>query len=144
MAGPGLFDYLDALMSTKTNLLQSDDPEMKKGFDPFMTRRGLAQNIDTLAVAQQMNELHSVDPWLQWNYALHSIPAKKRYGKWSKKGAMDPDLLLVVEYFGISVEKASDYLRFLPKEAIEEIRTKMGHESQNEKAKPKRAAKSAK
>lgn len=55
MAAPSLFDYLGALNSTKENLLMSEDPEIRKAFDPFMTRRGLAQSKDTLVVAEQMN-----------------------------------------------------------------------------------------
>ncbi|MCI2235148.1 DNA polymerase clamp loader subunit A, partial [Escherichia coli] len=110
-----------------------------KGFDPFMTRRGLAQSKDTLVTAQQMNKLHAVTPWMQWSYAFHTIPARKRYDKWSKKGPIDPDVKLLSEYFYISMEKASEYVRFLPKEVLAEIREKMGRTELNAKAKPRKA-----
>ena len=139
MAALGLFDYLSALNSSKENLLQTDDPEVQKGFDPFMTRRGLAQSKDTLVFAQQMNKLHAVTPWMQWSYAFHSIPARKRYDKWSKKGPVDPDVKMLSEYFYISMEKASEYVRFLPQEVLAEIREKMGRTELNAKAKPRKA-----
>lgn len=139
MAAPSLFDYLGALNSTKEDLLRTDDPEIIKGFDPFMTRRGLAQSKDTLVAAEQMNLMHPITPWMQWNYALHTIPARKRYDKWSKKGSMDPDVKLLSEYFYISMEKASEYLRFLPKEVLAEIRSKVESSDSNAKAKPRKA-----
>ncbi|AUG87795.1 clamp loader of DNA polymerase [Klebsiella phage vB_KpnM_KpS110] len=139
MAAPSLFDFLGALNNTKENLLQTDDPDVRKAFDPFMTRRGLAQNKDTLVIAQRMNLLHKVTPWMQWNMAFHSIPARKRYGKWAKKGPLDPDIQMLSEYYYISHEKASEYLKFLPKEALAEIRKKVELSNSNEKAKPRKA-----
>lgn len=139
MAVPGLIDYRNAIMVTKDNLLCTDDPEVLKGFDPFMIRRCLAQSQDTLVVAQQMNKLHASSPWMQWNLAFHTVPARKRYDKWSKKGEMNPDLKLISEYFYISLEKASEYLGFLSPEVIEEIRQKVKNCESNEKAKPRKA-----
>lgn len=139
MAAPGLFDYLNALNSTKENLLRTEDPEVLKGFDPFMTRRGLAQNEDTLVVAEQLNKLHAITPWMQWSYALHSISPRKRYKPWAKKGPVDPDVKMLSEYFYINMEKASEYLRFLPKEVLAEIREKVERSEANEKAKPRKA-----
>ncbi|QEI23448.1 clamp loader of DNA polymerase [Salmonella phage SE14] len=139
MAAPSLFDYLGALNSTKENLLMTEDPEIRKAFDPFMTRRGLAQSKDTLVVAEQMNRFHAITPWMQWNLAFHSIPAKRRYDKWSKKGAMDPDVKLISEYYYINPEKASEYVRFLPKEVLAEIKAKVERSNSNEKAKPRKA-----
>lgn len=139
MAAPSLFDYLGALNNTKENLLHTTDPEVLKGFDPFMVRRGLAQSKDTLVVAEQMNKLHAITPWMQWSYAFHTIPARKRYDKWSKKGATDPDVKLLSDYFYISMEKASEYLRFLPSEVLAEIRQKVERGELNAKAKPRKA-----
>ena len=139
MAVPGLFDYRDAIMVNKENLLRTDDPEVLKGFDPFMIRRCLAQSKDTLLAAEQMNKLHGVTPWMQWCYALHTVPARKRYDKWSKKGPIDPDVKMISEYFYISMEKASEYVRFLPKEVLAEIREKVERGESNNKAKPRKA-----
>ena len=139
MAKPSLFDFLGALNNTKEDMLMTDDPEVKRAFDPFMTRRGLAQSTDTLVVAQKMNRLHGITPWMQWCLAFHTIPARKRYDKWAKKGPIDPDVKMLSEYFYISIEKASEYLKFLPKEALAEIRTKVENYQSNEKAKPRKA-----
>lgn len=127
MAAPGLFDFLTAINQTKTNMLQTDDPEVLKAFTPFMIRRGLAQSMDTLVVAQRMNVLHSVDDWMQWNMALAAVPAKKRYAKWSKATEKDATLLLVSKYYYISLEKAAEYLKFLTPAQIEHLKTEMQH-----------------
>lgn len=139
MAAPGLFDFLGALTNTKEDLLKTTDPDVLKAFDPFMTRRGLAQNKDTLVIAEQMNQLHMLSDWMQWNMAFHEIPKRKRYSPWSKKGAMDPDVKMLSDYYYISEEKASEYLKFLPEKAIEEIRLKVQRSESNEKSKPKKS-----
>lgn len=139
MAKPSLFDFLGALNNTKEDMMRTNDPEVLKSFEPFMVRRGLAQSKDTLVVAERMNLLHGITPWMQWNLAFHTIPARKRYDKWAKKGALDPDVKMLSEYFYISHEKASEYLKFLPAEALAEIRTKVENMLSNEKAKPRKA-----
>lgn len=139
MANP--FDYSNALLGAnavggvKVNLLLTGDPEVKKGFDPFMARRALAQSKDVLVCAEEMNLLHHVDPWMQWNYAFYSIPAKKRYDKWSKKSAADETIVLLCNYFQISPEKASDYMRFLGEESIAEIKLRVENQANNTKPK---------
>lgn len=144
MAGPSLFDFVnavtgsDAAGSIKNNLLATDDPEVTKAFDAFMTRRAMAQNIDTVVCAAQMNLMHSVDDWMQWNYAFHSIPAKKRYGKWAKKSAADPDILLISDFYQINHEKAAEYLAFLTDEQIKELRSAVANQNNELKGrKPK-------
>ncbi|AIX13102.1 DNA polymerase clamp loader subunit [Erwinia phage phiEa2809] len=138
MAGPGLFDFANALTGSdavngvKNNLLATDDPEVKKAFDPFMTRRALAQNMDTIVCAEQMNLLHPVDNWLQWNYALHSIAPRKRYGSWAKKSAADPDILLISDFYQINHEKAAEYLQIFTDEQMEQLRTAVANQNNNE------------
>lgn len=139
MAGPQLFDFLNDLNVNKKNLLATEDPDVRKAFDPFMTRRGLAQSIDTIVIAERLNQRHSIDPWMQWCYAFYSITPKKRYAKWAKASPVDDGLKMLSNYFQISLEKAADFLRFLPETAINEIRQSIENEALNEKAKPRKA-----
>lgn len=141
MAAPSLFDFIGALRNTKENLLMDADPETEKAFKNqlFVVRRGLAQTRDSLVAAEQMNKLHSMTPWMQWCLAYFSIQKTKRYEKWAKKTEMDENVVMLANYFYISHEKASEYLRFLPKEALEEIRAKVQNCEYNEKAKPRKA-----
>ena len=85
MAGPSLFDFLGAINNTKENLLETDDPDVLKAFDPFMIRRGLAQSEDTLVIAQKMNLLHKCSPWMQWNMAFHTVQARNDIQNGPKK-----------------------------------------------------------
>lgn len=141
MATPDLFQFIGAIRNTKENLLLDADPETEKAFNNtlFMVRRGLSQAMDTIVIAEKMNKIHSSTPWMQWNLAFYGTQKSNRYSKWSKKSEVNPDILLLSEYFYISIEKASEYLQFLPKEALEEIRTKVKNCASNEKAKPRKA-----
>lgn len=144
MATPGLFDYVnavcgqDAVGGQKNNLLATDDPEILKGYDAFIMRRALAQNMDTIVCAEQMNLLHFVDDWMQWNYAFHTVPAKKRYSKWAKKSAADPDIVMLSKHYQISPEKAAEYLALFTDEQMNTLRTAVANQNNELKGrKPK-------
>jgi len=140
MAAPGLFDFRNALIGsdavngTKNNILATNDPEVLKAFEPFMIRRSLAQEQDILVVAEMMNLLHSTDKWMQWCYAFYSIPARKRYTKWSKKSPDNPDILLLCDYYQISPEKAADYLRIFTEDQMNTIRTMVANQNNDVKS----------
>ncbi len=141
MAAPQLFDFITAIRNTKENLVLSGDAEVEKSLasNLFMIRRGLSQSMDSIVTAQKMNKIHSATPWMQWNLAFHEVPKTRKYDKWAKKGAVDPDILLLSQYFYINTEKASEYLKFLPASVLEEIREKVKNCESNEKAKPRKA-----
>lgn len=129
MATLGLYDYANAINGgdstggKKNNIMATDDQEVRKGYPAFMVRRWLAQSQDTVVCAEQMNLLHHVDDWMQWNYGFHTIPGKKRYDKHSKKSAANPDLLMISEFYQISDDKAAEYLAFFTDEQVNHIRT---------------------
>lgn len=117
----GLFDFLHSINVSKTDLLEGNE----KQYEPFMINRGLAQNIDTLLTADRLNQLHHLPKDLQYRYALADIPQKKRYGKWSKKPEVNPDIELICNYYEVNREVAQGYLRLLKPEDIEDIRERM-------------------
>lgn len=134
----GLFDFLNDINIEKTDMVLHGDDQTRKELDLFMLRRGLAQNLDTVLIAQKMNRIHYADPWLNWCLAFHSVVPKKRYAKWAKKTELDAQIKALSDYFYISIERASEYIQFLPKTAVEEILEKISNSDKNEKAKPKR------
>ncbi|CAL9957127.1 clamp loader of DNA polymerase [Vibrio phage D528] len=119
----GLFDWLHSINVSKTNLMEQDGAA--KQYDPFIIRRGIAQSLDTLDYASRMNELHHIEPELQYMYLLHSIPKKKRYSKWSKKQAVDENLTTIMEYYQVSLEKAQGYAKLLNQGQINELRERI-------------------
>lgn len=133
---PGLFEFLDDINYSKTDLVLNGDEQTLRDLDVFMLRRGLAQSLDTILIAQRMNRIPNSDPWVQWCYAMHSVKPKKRYNKWAKKSAEDETLKMLSDFFYISLEKAEDFMRFLTKAQIEEIKEKVGYSELNEKVKP--------
>lgn len=119
----GLFDWLNALNTTKANLMT--DEESEKAFDPFIIRRGMAQNIDTVLLAQEMNKLHGLPKQLQHDFFLLGVTRKKRYGKWSKKEAVAENLKVVSTYYGVSLREAQEYVALLNDEQIAELVARM-------------------
>ncbi|QZI90480.1 DNA polymerase [Vibrio phage 207E48.1] len=119
----GLFDWLHSINMSKTDLMEQEGAV--KQYDPFIIRRGVAQSLDTLDFASRMNELHYLEPELQYQYLLHSIPKKKRYSKWSKKQEVDENLTVVMEYYQVSLEKAQGYMKLLTQGQVNELRERL-------------------
>ncbi|AUR97724.1 clamp loader A subunit [Vibrio phage 1.244.A._10N.261.54.C3] len=119
----GLFDFLHSINVSKTDLMEREGA--LKQYDPFIIRRGVAQSLDTLDYASRMNELHYIEPALQYQYLLHSIPKKKRYSKWSKRQEVDQSLNVIMEYYQVSLEKAQGYRRLLNDGQVNELRERL-------------------
>lgn len=119
-----LFDWLHSINFSKTDLMTGVDGAVKQ-YDPFIIRRGVAQSLDTIGFAGRMNELHHLSPELQYQYLLHSVPKKKRYDKWSKRNEVDENLKVIMEYYQISLEKATGYQKLLTQGQINELRERL-------------------
>jgi hypothetical protein len=118
----GLFDWLGALNTTKANLLNEGS---EKSYDPFIIRRGIAQNMDTVLLAQEMNKLHALPKRLQHDFFLFAITKKKRYGKWSKKEAAVEKLQTISTYYKVSLREAQEYAPLLTDDQVKELVERM-------------------
>lgn len=118
----GLFDWLGALNTTKSNLLNE---ATEKSFDPFIIRRGIAQNIDTVLLAQEMNKLHGLPKVMQHDFFLGAITKKKRYGKWSKKESVLDKLQTISTYYTVSLREAQEYAALLSDDQVKELVDRM-------------------
>lgn len=118
----GLFDWLGALNTTKQNLLNE---YTEKSFDPFIIRRGIAQNMDTVLLAQEMNKLHALPKVMQHDFFLGAITRKKRYGKWSKKEAVVEKIQTISTYYKVSLKEATEYAELLSDAQVAELVERM-------------------
>lgn len=120
---PGLFDWLGDLTQHKQGLY---NVETENKYVPFIINRGLANYIDCILFAQQMNVHHRLDPSLQYDFYLYGLSKGRRYGKWAKKIKLDKkdeeDIELVSQYYQVSPARASSYIEILSKEELERIR----------------------
>ena len=120
------FDYVNSINFTKKNLMRgSENDELaEKGYAPYLTNKSLSYFTDTLLYANEMNKLHFLDNKLQYEFFLNSIRKKKRFAKWAKADRND-DLVMISEYYQISLSKAKEAIRLLSHEQLSTIRNKM-------------------
>lgn len=115
------FDFLNAINSTKQNLIK-EDPQSEKEYVPFMVNRGLSYFPDTIMYANEMNKSASIPKKWQFDFYLNSIPKKKRFSKWHKKDQNSDDLKLVMNAYDYSAEKAAVALEILTDDQMKELR----------------------
>lgn len=93
-------------------------------YNPFLTNRAFAYHMDTILLADTMNQNHSLSPELQYDFYFYSVRKGKRFGFPPKQE--DPcNLEVVMEYYQISKQKALEALRVLDLTDINEIISKM-------------------
>uniref|UniRef100_A0AAU6W4K4 Clamp loader subunit n=1 Tax=Pseudomonas phage Cygsa01 TaxID=3138529 RepID=A0AAU6W4K4_9VIRU len=118
----GLFDWLGALNTTKADLLNEAS---EKSYDPFIIRRGIAQNMDTVLLAQEMNKLHALPKRMQHDFFLRAITKKKRYGKWSKKESVLEKTQTISTFYNVSLREAQEYANLLTDDQVKELVERM-------------------
>jgi len=120
-----LSDYLNAINWSKVNLLDGDDLTWEKKYPPYVINRCLSQHVDTILMANEMNQRHSINKRLQFHFLINSIRKRKRFGgKWVTTSRSN-NLDLIKQYYGYSNTKAKVALDILTKEEINLIKQKL-------------------
>ena len=65
------FDFLNAINTTKEDLLEKD-PQNIKDYNPFMVNKGLSYFADTVMQANEMNRLYDAPKKWQFQYLLNN------------------------------------------------------------------------
>lgn len=108
------FDYVKGINEKN---YQGDD---LKGYVPYLTNRAFAMHMDTVLLAEEMNQAHQLGPELQYDFYYHAVRKGRRFG-FPKKPEATPFLEAVQEYYGYSKEKAEAALRLLTEEQVRAI-----------------------
>tara|TARA_Y100000356_G_C11223958_1_gene270841 strand:+ start:697 stop:1101 length:405 start_codon:yes stop_codon:yes gene_type:complete len=119
-----LKDYLNSINLTKESVMDSDDPGWEKNYPPFIINKCMAQHMDTLMFANEINQYPNLDKRLQYDFFINTVRPRKRFSPWGKKEKVK-DLEIVKEFYGYSTEKAVQALRLLSPEQIEFIKDKL-------------------
>jgi hypothetical protein len=121
------FDYLNSINHTKQDIIaDSDNPELaEKLYIPYMTNKGLSYFIDTVYLANEMNQRHYVDKKLQYHFLLNTIRKKKRFSKWHKP-QQDEVVEAVMQYYDYSIDKARQIVDLLSDQQITKIKKSLG------------------
>ena len=117
-----LKDYLNSI-NLKTSDMTFDERAMKK-YPAFVINKCMAQHIDTVMHANEMNSCPQLRNDMQYSFFIHSVRKSKRFSPWAKKST-NPDLDIVKQYYNYSTEKAEQALKLLSKEEIQVIRSKL-------------------
>ena len=116
------FEFLNSINTTKKNLITDSDTE--KEYNPFLVNRGHSNFIDTVFVANEMNQRHFMDKKMQYDFLRHIVRKRKRFAKWNKPVKSD-DLDAVKKYFGYNNMKATEALKILSPEDLSKIHQKI-------------------
>lgn len=115
---PSLIEYLDSINTTKVDIMPGDD----NSYPAFQVNRGMAQHIDTIMIAQEMNKLANLSSRMQYDLYLNMVSKKKRYGKWVKSVATPEDIDFIANHYRISITKAEEYIALLTDEQLAEMK----------------------
>ena len=121
---PSPFDFINAINQTKEDLIRKD-PLNEKDYSPFMVNRGLSYFADTIMMANEMNRHSGIPKKWQNDFLLNTISKKKRFSKWHKKDAEDRKLLLIMEYYKYSTERAKEVMDIVSPDQLTMIEEKL-------------------
>lgn len=118
---PSLFDYLSDITTNKKYIFDVNDNN--KNYNPYMINRGLAQHIDTIMLANEMNKRSELSKLLHHDFLFYSVDAKKRYGKWAKTDTTDFDLLdYLKQKYQVNHNVALEYMSLLDKDELKQLK----------------------
>ena len=118
-----LKDYLNSINQTKEYLMD-EDPGWEKNYPSFVINKCMSQHMDTVMIANEMNQYPGLDKKLQYDFFINIVRPRKRFSPWGKKEKVK-DIELVKEFYGYSTEKAMQALRVLSPDQLEIIKDKL-------------------
>ena len=90
-------------------------------YAPYIVNKSLSYHADSLIYANEMNQRHSIDRDLQYQFYLNILRPRKRFSRWAKRDDTDK-LKVVMETYNYSADKASKVLDLITNEQIDEIK----------------------
>ena len=93
------------------------------GYNPFLTNKTFSMHLDTILLAEEMNQAHQLSPQLQYDFYYYAVKRGKRFG-FPKKPEENTNIALIQEHFNYSTTKALQALELLTDAQIAEIRQK--------------------
>lgn len=109
----------DSVSHAKVWLDPEHRPEHR--YVPFRTNRYLSRFMDSLAQAQEMNLLPSLDARLQYDYLFNAVRKRKRFQK-GGRAAPSNDAEAIAAHYKYSAARVREALSILTKEQVALIR----------------------
>jgi len=125
-----LIQALNSVNYDKNNLIRdSGAPDVAEKLYPrFPVSRSLSYSMDAVLLVNELNirglTQHDITNKMHYEFLLHVLPKKKRYGKWEKPEITD-DVKVLMEVYGYSFEKAKEAASVLTKDQIEKLKSSL-------------------
>lgn len=119
------FDYINDISYNKKDIIRnSDNPELdEKEYQPWLTNKTFSYFPDTALYASEMNKYSFLPNQMAFDYLINSISKRKRFTKQSKHITSD-EVRAISEYFGYSLRRAEETIKYLTADQISEIKKK--------------------
>ena len=91
------------------------------GYIPFLTNKTFAMHLDTILLAEEMNQAHKLSPQLQYDFYYHAVRKGKRFG-FPPKPEQNDDIDLICEVYKYSQQKAKEALKLLTPEQLQSLK----------------------
>ena len=112
------FDFVKSI-NYKTGYLED-----LVGYNPYLTNACFSMHMDTIMLAEEMNQAHWLDPMLQYDFYYYGVRKGKRFG-FPKKVEVEDNVQLVMDYYQYSHSKALEALEILTDEQLQIMRQKL-------------------
>lgn len=125
-----LIQALNSVNYDKNNLIRdSGAPDVaEKLYPKFPVSRSLSYSMDAVLLVNELNirglTQHDITNKQHYEFFLHVLPKKKRYGKWEKPEVSE-EVKLIMEAYNYSYEKAKEAASVLNPEQIQVIKNSL-------------------
>ena len=116
------FDFVKSVSYGKTDIMVDEVDE--KAYVPFLTNKALSYHEDAIHFVNEINTRYELDNRLQYTFFLNTLRKRQRFSKWDKPKE-DTSIDVIKEYYGVSTDKAKEYVKLLTREQCEQIRDRM-------------------
>lgn len=120
MATNNVFKYATAINKGQKLPVEED-------YNKFLTTRSFSFHIDSILYANEVNRYPDLDNEMHFQFLLHSIRPRNRYGKWPKPVKQE-EAALLSKFYDIPMVRAYEYLDFFSEEDIKEIKLQLEQE----------------
>jgi hypothetical protein len=130
------FDFLNSINEKKAYLFDdvradnsgeaSDLDSVDRKYPPFMVNRGLSYFVDTIMLANEMNQRFELTKKMQYDFLYHGVRKKRRFSKWHKKEKDSKDIELIKEAYCINRERAEEVYDLIDMKKLRKFMDKGG------------------
>ena len=115
-----VFRYINAINNNVNEVVEED-------YNKFLTTRAFSYFVDTILIANEINQYPAIDNDLHYDFLKGMIPPKKRFTKWAKP-VHHKEAALLSKYYGITQREAYLYVSFFSEDEFKEMQEVMGED----------------